>query len=350
MEALVLHEVGDVRLERVPCPRPGPGEALVRTAWCGMCGSDFPRMFTCGAHRHPLICGHELSGTVVECGPGAVRVRPGDRVVVFPLLWCGRCPACEQGRYARCRDYDYLGSRRNGGLAEYVTAPERNLLPVPDDVPLDVAALTEPAAVALHALRRGGGTGAGETVVVLGGGAVGLLVALWARRHGAERTLIFDVDPQKLELARRLGFHHAFDARETPPPEMVQAQTKGRGAHLVVEAAGVPATLLQAIEAADVGGRVVLLGNPSAPVTLPPELISRILRRELAVFGTWNSTYTPLGMDDDWHAVVQAMAQADFDPNPLITHRVSFEQALPLLDRVRKRKAFAARILIGTGA
>ncbi len=350
MNALVLHGVGDVCLERVPRPRPGPGEALVRTAWCGVCGSDFPRLFVHGAHRHPLICGHEFAGTVVECGTDAGRVRPGDRVVVFPLIWCGHCPACERGLYARCSDYDYLGSRRNGGFAEYVTAPERNLLQVPDNVPLDIAALTEPTAVALHALRRAGGTGAGETVVLLGGGAVGLLVALWARRHGADRVLIFDVDPQKLGTARRLGFQLVFDARETAPPAVVQSLTGGHGAHLVVEAAGVPTTLLQAIEAAGVGGRVVLLGNPSGAATLPPELISRFLRRELSVFGTWNSTYTPLGRDDDWHAALRAVSQPAFDVGPLITHRVSLEQALPLLDRVRRHESFPVRILVGTGA
>ena len=208
--------------------------------------------------------------------------------------------------------------------------------------------MTEPAAVALRALRRGGGTGVGETVAVLGGGAIGLLAALWARLHGATRILAFDIDPAKLDLAHRLGFLRAFDAREKPAAQRTREWTDGDGAHLVIEAAGVPATTVQAIEAARHGGRIILLGNPSAPVTLPPVLISRILRRELAIRGTWNSVYRTNGADD-WHAAVEAMDNGGFDPVPLITHRVSLEEALPVLERVRDHGEFAARVLIGTG-
>ncbi|MGQ9589361.1 MAG: alcohol dehydrogenase catalytic domain-containing protein, partial [Planctomycetota bacterium] len=132
MDALVLHAVGDLRLERVARPAPRAGEALVRVAFCGVCGSDIPRIYEKGTYSFPLIPGHEFAGTVEAAGEGVGGFRPGDRVAVFPLVWCGHCAACERGRYAQCADYDYLGSRSDGAFAEYVVAPARNLVRVPD--------------------------------------------------------------------------------------------------------------------------------------------------------------------------------------------------------------------------
>ncbi|MDW8322262.1 MAG: alcohol dehydrogenase catalytic domain-containing protein, partial [Armatimonadota bacterium] len=144
MKALVLHAVGNLRYEEVPLPEPGAGEVLVRVAYCGVCGSDIPRIFSKGTYRYPLIPGHEFAGVVERCGEGVSAFAPGDRVAVFPLVWCGRCAACEKGRYVQCEQYDYLGSRRDGAFADYVVAPARNLLRVPEGVSLQDAAMTEP--------------------------------------------------------------------------------------------------------------------------------------------------------------------------------------------------------------
>ena len=187
MDALVLHDVGDARFESISKPEVSDGEVLVRVGFCGVCGSDIPRVFVKGTYSFPTVCGHEFAGTVEACGPGVDDLETGAAVAVFPLLWCGRCPACEQGKYVQCFDYDYLGSRSNGGFAEYVVAPRRNLLRVPEGVSLDEAAMTEPASVALHALRRGGGTRPGESVAVFGAGPIGVMVAQWARAMGAAR-------------------------------------------------------------------------------------------------------------------------------------------------------------------
>ena len=152
MQALVLHGVGDLRLEAVPRPDPEPGSrgVLVRIGSCGVCGSDIPRIFSKGTYSFPTVCGHEFAGTVEAVAAGIDTVAPGDRVAVFPLLWCGECGPCREEKYAQCVDYDYLGSRCDGAFAEYVTAPPANLVPVPDGVSLEEAAMTEPAAVALQ--------------------------------------------------------------------------------------------------------------------------------------------------------------------------------------------------------
>ncbi|MCR4413520.1 MAG: galactitol-1-phosphate 5-dehydrogenase [Thermoguttaceae bacterium] len=346
MNALVLHAVGDARFERVRRPVPAPCEVLVRVAFCGVCGSDIPRTFVKGTYRFPTICGHEFAGIVEECGQSVTEYRPGDRVVVFPLLWCGRCAACERGAFVMCSDYDYYGSRRDGAFAEYVAVPTRNLLRVPEGVSLEAASMTEPAAVALHALRRAGGGFIGQTVVIFGAGPIGLMTAQWARMMGAEQVVLFDLVPEKLAMAARLGFLLAFDPREGDPVEKVRQLTAGQGAEVCVEAAGVPATMRQAIGAARTGGRVVLLGNPSADVTLPAALISQAMRRELDLLGTWNSTFSPAGNNDDWHAVLSAVAAGRLDLDVLVTHRVPLENAFAALAMMRDQTEFFAKVLI----
>src|SRR5262249_26233996 len=149
------------------------------------------------------------------CGPEVTKFQAGDRVAVFPLLWRDDHPACEEGKYAQSDGYDYLGSRSDGAFSEFVIAPERNLIRVPDNVSLEEAAMTEPAAVALHAARRAR-LRLGDTVAIFGLGPIGLMVAQWARTMGAAQIVLFDILPEKLELARQLGFEHVLDSRKSP--------------------------------------------------------------------------------------------------------------------------------------
>ena len=346
MQAYVLHAVGDMRFQAVPRPSPGPGQVLVRVAFCGVCGSDLPRVFVKGTYRFPTIIGHEFSGRVEACGPEVDDLKPGDRVVVFPLLWCGHCAPCEQGKYVQCLDYDYLGSRSDGAFAEFVVAPRRNLVRVPEGVSLAEAAMTEPAAVALHALRRAGGCDVGQSVAVFGAGPIGLMVAQWARATGAAPVLLFDIVPKKLDLARRLGFQLAFDSRDNDPVHTIRSATGREGAHLCVEAAGVPQTFSLAAAAAMRGGRVVILGNPSGDVTLKAGLVSQLMRREVALLGTWNSDYSASGNDDDWGAVLNGIATRTVNFEPLISHRVPLEKAFDALLMMKEQREFFSKVLI----
>jgi L-iditol 2-dehydrogenase len=277
---------------------------------------------------------------------GVDGYKPGDRVVVFPLLWCGKCAACELGNYVMCEDYDYYGSRRDGGFAEYVSVPPANLVPVPDGVSMEAASMTEPAAVAMHALKRAGGGFVGETVVVFGAGPIGLMVAQWARMMGASRVVVFDLVPEKLNIAGNLGFTLAFNARQCDPIRKIEELTGGPGAEVCVEAAGVPITLTQAIAGARSRGRVVVLGNPSADVTLPASLISQAMRRELDILGVWNSAFSAHGNNDDWRAVLDAVARARVNLDWLVTHRVPLDKSFDALRMMRDQSEFFAKVLI----
>jgi threonine dehydrogenase-like Zn-dependent dehydrogenase len=204
VKALVLVRDKVLELRDVPEPvRPGPGWALIRVEFCGICNSDLHRGFEGGAYHYPLIMGHELSGVVQE--PGAANRFPrGARVTVFPLIPCGRCIPCQTGDYAQCTDYDYLGSRRDGAFAELVWAPEASLFAVPEGTSLRDAALTEPCAVALHGVNKLS-VKPGDSGAVFGGGPIGIMAAQWMRLRGVEPVFIVDIDEKKLAIALRLA-------------------------------------------------------------------------------------------------------------------------------------------------
>lgn len=339
MKACVLHGIGDLRFEEAARPSPGPGEALVRVGACGVCGSDIPRVFSNGTYRFPTIPGHEMAGVVEEGDPAWV----GKRVAVFPLLPCRKCGPCLVGSYAQCEDYGYLGSRSNGGFAEYVCAPEWNLAPVPNGVSLEEAAMTEPAAVSVHALRRAG-VEIGDTVAIYGAGPIGLMLAMWARAWGAREALLIDIDSAKLDFARRLGFDNTCHALETDAPAWVRHSTGDRGADVVVEASGSSAAFEQCMASARAFGRVVLMGNPAGEMRLSQEGYWAILRKELKVFGTWNSSYG-VPPRDEWRLALDAMATGRLDLEPLITHRVGLEGLCGALAMVRDRREFSNKVM-----
>ena len=189
MKALTLHKLGDLRIDETAVPHPGENEALVAVRAAGICGSDIPRTYKTGAYFYPLIPGHEFSGIVESIGAGVDSRWRGKRVGVFPLIPCRTCMPCRKKQYEMCRHYSYLGSRRNGGFAEYVAVPSDNLIELAEDISYEQAAMMEPMAVAVHAIRKAGigtsacGTGKKDTILriaVCGLGTSGmLLVQFW---------------------------------------------------------------------------------------------------------------------------------------------------------------------------
>jgi L-iditol 2-dehydrogenase len=342
MKALVLESPGKLVFQADrPEPADDPGEACVRVrvAACGICGSDIPRAFDeGGAYRYPLVLGHEFSGVVDEDGPG---VRRGDRVAVFPLIPKPGQAAYETGDFAQTTNYDYFGSRRDGGMQEILRVPVRNLLPIPAAASLLHAACTEPAAVALHGVRKLRLT-PGDTAVVIGGGPIGNLTAQWLRIGGCRRVLLVDVDPRKLEVAERMGFE-PVDARAGDPVEQVKARTGGEGAQRVVEACGLPATFAQALACAAVFGEVVFMGNLHGEFRLGEKAFSSILRRELTLHGTWNSRIVPRGTDD-WTTVLRYLDR-ELQIAPLLTDTPTLEEGPATFASIRERRAYHNKVV-----
>lgn len=342
MQACVLHAVGDLRCETATDPKPRVGEVLVRVAACGVCGSDIPRVYKTGTYRFPLIPGHEFSGTIVSVGDGVDASLIGTRATIFPLIPCMKCTMCAANEFALCADYDYLGSRSNGAFAEFVCAPAWNVLPIPDTLSLEEAAMTEPAAVALHALGHGG-VKAGDVVLVMGAGPIGLLVAMAARAFGAGAVMLADIDERKLEFARTLGFAHVCNPRITAIADAMRALDCA-GADVVIEASGSSVAFEQCMAAARPFGRVVLLGNPEGDMSLPKDAYWAILRKQLRIVGSWNSSYNPSGCDD-WHTAIEFMSNGKLDVTPLVTHRVGLPELAGAMERMRDRSEFSNKIL-----
>lgn len=251
MQAGRLEEVGRFEVLEVPEPVPGPGEVLLRVAAAGVCGTD--RHLLRGEYmgRPPVILGHEFAGVVEAVGPGVTTHRPGDRVACDPNIACGACPSCLAGRINLCENLVAVGVHRDGGFAELVAVPAHRALALPPGLSLRDAALSEPLACCLHALDIGAPR-PGERVTILGGGVIGLLCLQLARLAGAE-VLLVTRSPQRRRIAEELGAATLGSAEEA-------RQARPRGAELVLECAGVAATVTEAPRLAARGGRAVVLG------------------------------------------------------------------------------------------
>ncbi|MFN8499141.1 MAG: galactitol-1-phosphate 5-dehydrogenase [Anaerolineae bacterium] len=341
MKAMVLEDKGQLTYTDVPEPEVvGPRPVLVRIAAVGVCGSDILRFAKGKAYHYPLILGHEFSA-VVEEAPADSRFRRGARVAVFPLLPDPRDPFARIGEYAVSSGYDYFGSRRDGAFAERLWVPEDNLIPVPDDVPLVHAACVEPAAVALHAMLKLR-IRANATALVIGGGPIGAFAAQWLRILGCSRVIIADIDGRKLDIMRGLGFE-VIDAASQDTVAAAKDMTSGRGVDCSVEASGLPATFLQALQAAAVFGQVMLLGDLSGDVTLPAPLVSSVLRRELTLYGTWNSKITPPG-NSEWEMVLRHMGH-DLQVAPLISHTPALGDGPQMFSDMASRRVWYNKVV-----
>jgi threonine dehydrogenase-like Zn-dependent dehydrogenase len=284
VKAAVFHAPGDVRIEQVPePPAPGPGELLLRVSKAALCGTDAAEW----DHgpllaQPPVILGHEFTGSVAAAGPGAGGFLPGTRVVSGAGISCGACEWCTAGRTNLCALYQTLGLHRDGGLAELVLSPASICRPVPDGLDDAAAAMAQPLAVALHAVRRGH-AGPGRSCAVIGAGGIGAFIIAAAAGLGAGPVIAIDVADDRLETAAVLGAAVTVNAEREDVDGVVQAATEQQGAHLVIEASGVPASPAGALAMVRRGGDVVIVGLQ--PHSVPLDLFS-VSTREIDVHGT----------------------------------------------------------------
>ncbi len=331
MKAHVLHGVGDIRYEEVQKPSLNPGWVLVKVKACGICGSDIPRIYQTGAHVHPLIPGHEFSGQVTELGEG-VDARWQDKPVgIFPLIPCGECVPCRNRQYEMCRHYNYLGSRCDGGFAEYAAVPEGNLIELKEGVAYEEAAMLEPMAVAVHSMKRisGGKEGffVGKKVCVYGLGTIGLLLTMFLKEAGADELYVIgNKDFQKKNaLALGVGEDCFLDSRRADVSGWIHDKTDGMGMDVFFECIGKNDIVSTVVDNTAPAGQIVLVGNPYGDMTLEKNVYWKILRNQLRVTGTWNSSFTHEA-EDDWHYVADRLASKSISPSKLITHRLTLDR------------------------
>ena len=326
MKAWVFHYIGHLRLETVDDPELQENEVLVKVKAAGICGSDIPRIYQNGAYSHPLIPGHEFSGVVVKTGDYADASWQGQRVGVFPLIPCKTCLPCRRKQYEMCQNYSYLGSRRDGGFAEYAAVPEENLIRLPDQVTFEEAAMLEPMAVAVHAMRRISAKES-DRIAICGLGTIGLLLFMFLREAGMREIYVFGNKEYQKQTLIRLGLDEEYycDVRVNDADRWIMERTEGTGVDVFFECVGKNATLIQALDQTTSAGRVMLVGNPFGDMSLEKSVYWKILRKQLTVMGTWNSSFTHENTDD-WHYVLSRLEEKRVLPAELITHRFPLEQ------------------------
>ena len=369
MKAWVLQGIDSLVLKEVPVPALGSGEVLVAVRAAGICGSDIPRVYRTGAHRHPLIPGHEFSGEVVALGENVDRSWLGKRVGVFPLIPCRSCEPCRRKQYEMCRNYDYLGSRRDGGFAEYVAVPVWNLLALPQSVSYEEAAMLEPMAVAVHAMRRmlsesdiwisengkrAGFAGEAEaekkagniSVAVCGLGTIGLLLLMFLKEAGVREVYAVGNKDFQKEMAKKLGVTEEFycDSRRQDQHQWLMERTGGRGVDQYYECVGKSETYELAVDGTAPAGRVVLVGNPYSDMMLKKEVYWKILRNQLTILGTWNSSFTQEA-GDDWHYVLERLAQGRIAPAGMISHRFALAELRKGLELMRDKREDYVKVM-----
>lgn len=331
MRALVWHGAGDLRLDDVPePPEPGPGQAVVAVAYCGICGTDVheyvegPVMIRPAGHpltgcAPPLALGHEMSGTVIALGPGP---RPdgvglGSRVAVDPCWRCGECFWCRRGDHHLCRLGGAVGLASPGGLAPFATVPSAGLVALPDGVDLRTAALAEPLAVGLHAVDQGG-VEADSRVLVQGFGPIGATVVLAARARGAAEVWVAEPHAERRARAVAFGATATFDPTADDVRREVRARTDHVGVDVAFDCTGVPALLAGLVETTRRGGRTVLVGVGHGVAEIPT---NRVVLFERELVGS-------LGYRHEVAQVVDLLATGALDAGALVTGVVALDRAV----------------------
>ena len=343
MLAAVLYAPADLRYQEIEIPEIGADDVLLKVKAAGNCGSDLQRIMVEGTHLFPCVPGHEFSGEIVEIGNKVTSFKIGDKATAYPLIPCMRCEWCQQGEYNLCEDYDYLGSRCDGAFAEYVKVPASNLIKLPKEVDFEEAAMTDPACVALHGIKRAGGIRIGESVAILGIGPIGMLACQWAKAMGAGKIIAVDIIEDKLKIVRDFGVDVLINARKEDVVKRVMEETKGKGVNLVMEIAGSLATQKASLLIAAKKGRVIHIGRSYSDVLLPDEVYTRIFRKELEIYGAVNSNFSSL--DNEWKTTLEFMASGAIKTKPLISHRIKLENIAETFRKMYQGKMIYNKII-----
>lgn len=316
----------NIEISDVQMPKPKEGEALLRVKSAGICGSDIGAFRgTNGLVSYPRIIGHEIAGEVISILENNKNgIKPGDRVIVDPYLYCGHCYPCSIGRTNCCVDLKVLGVHVDGGMAEYFCHPADMLLKVPDDMPWDIIPLAEPLTIALHGIHRLN-LKAGEHIAINGAGPIGLLAAMVALHYGAEPIMI-DLVKERLDFAKSLGVRYTINLREEDLVEKVSEYTNGRMAECVMEASGANSAIRATLDIVSHAGRIALTGWPKQETPIPTDMITR---KEVDVRGARTSAGEfPEAIDLIYHQKV--------DARRILTKVISIDEAPETIRDIEK--------------
>lgn len=341
MKAYVLHGINDLRFEDKKIPVPRENEVLLKVCAAGICGSDIPRIYKNGAHVHPIVPGHEFAGIVEAVGDNQNAHLLGKRMGVFPLIPCQSCEQCKEKKYEMCRKYNYLGSRCDGAFAEYVAVPVWNLIELPESVSFSEAAMLEPLSVAAHSMRAmiDDNTDREIPVLVWGVGTIGMMLVMLLKSEGFKNILCVASKSYQAEtLVNKIGISkdNIFEGIDKEKTLEWLKEKTGAGALISFECVGKNETYSSVIEATAPSGKVMLVGNPASDMSLSRDIYWKILRNQLTIKGTWNSSFTK-EEDDDWHYILNKLSNHDIPAEVLISHKFNLDNLIKGFELMRDK-------------
>ncbi|MGA2905825.1 MAG: zinc-dependent dehydrogenase [Candidatus Korobacteraceae bacterium] len=349
MQAAVYRGVNDIRMETVPVPQIGPGEVLVRVHTCGICGTDLKKIST-GSHSAPRIFGHETTGVVAQVGEGVRDFKIGDRVMVFHHIPCGDCYYCRHKVFAQCPTYKKVGATAGyeasgGGFSQYVRVMDwivgRNgVVRIPDGVSFEQASFIEPVNTCMKGIETLGLT-TGETVLVMGQGPIGIILAVLARRHGT-RVVTSDLLPQRHTIAKTFGLEENIDASTSDTRRAVKELTEGRGADAVILAVAGNSLIRPAMEATRPGGRVLLFAQTQhGEATIDP---AAVCVDEKSLLGSYSAS---VDLQDE---SARFVLSREMDLERLISHRFPLAESVEALHLAAHPKPDSMKVVIQPGS
>ena len=348
MKAAVYRGVNDMRLEEVPVPEIGSGEILVCVHTCGICGTDLKKIAT-GSHSAPRIFGHETAGVVAKVGEGVRKFTVGERVVVFHHIPCGDCYYCRHKTFAQCSTYKKVGCTSGfepsgGGFAEYVRVMdwivEKGTVRIPDGTSFEQASFAEPVNTCIKGIKTLR-LEAGETVLVIGQGPIGLILATLAKRAGT-RVITSDLYPARLTIANSFGLKQTIDASKADAGQTVREMTEGRGADAVILAVGGSGLIRPAMDATRPGGRVLLFAQTArGEATIDP---AAVCVDEKALLGSYSSS---IELQEE---SVRFVMDREMDLERLISHRFPLQSGVEALNLAAHPQPDSMKIVIQPGS
>ena len=341
MKAAIFHAGHQpLSLEEIPRPEPGPGEIVMKVAACGVCHSDLHyidhdvKTFK----APPLILGHEASGYVAAVGAGVRSPKEGDAILLPATYSCGACFYCRTGRENICANLKMYGNDVDGSFAEYVRAPARDTLAIPKEIPVpDASIIADAISTPYYAVKYRAGVKAGDSVVVVGCGGMGINAVQAAAASGA-RVIAVDLNPQRLQIAKSLGAAATFNPGEHERPAKALRELAGGGVDIALEAIGKPQTIRLAFDSLRKGGRLCILGYCSEEVSLPA---SRIMYLEMEIVGSLGCR--PV----DFPSLLELIRLGKIQLAPIITGRLPLEEINKALDNTRQGVGLRTLVLPG---
>jgi len=347
MRAAVYRGVNDVQLETVPVPELLPGELLIKVHSCGICGTDLKKIAS-GSHSAPRIFGHETAGVVAAVAKNVRQFTPGDRVMVFHHIPCGECYYCRHKTFAQCETYKKVGCTAGfepsgGGFAEYVRVMdwivEKGTVRIPDGVSFEQASFVEPVNTCMKGIERMA-LQAGETVLVIGQGPIGIILSVLAKRAGAT-VITSDLYEQRLTISKDFGLDNGIDASRTDPVAEVRRQTEGRGADAAILAVGSNRLIQTAVDAIRPGGRVLLFAQTQhGEAPFDP---AAVCVDEKTLVGSYSAS-----VDLQGESVRFVMGQ-EMALERLISHRFPVERAVEALHLAANPQPDSMKVVIQPG-